>query len=297
MRPPLLLAATALAATVAPIRLAAQENPLTVVETRDQVYEAAYHNYQSKVGDFRIVDAEWATLNEEFERIRETDERRRRRLLAEIQQLSVEKTGADSEVRAAQRGLREAGNALISALDSYLDLLNLEILRTPLGDSIDDRIDQFNRWNRRLEEVEGQLGPRLSLELRPMPDVRMLEADSPVQLRNKARLLEEHARRNGNLLLEVEQEIAALKKRQERDRSRDDFRARLDRFDINVVPVGAEVDDPTVAVTDSTAVDLALTPEQRIERLETFRDEVAARRDQLLEQARELRDEAVRRSQ
>ena len=297
MRPLLLLAATALAAMVAPLGLAAQENALSVVESWDQAYEAAYHNYQGALGEYGIVDAEWATLNEELERVRDTDERRRRRLLAEIQQLSVERTGADSEVRAAQREWHEAGDALISALDGYLDLLNLQILRTPLGDSIDDRIDEFSRWSQRLEEVETQLGPRLSLELRPMPDVRVLETDTPVQLRNKAQRFEEQARRDNNLLEDVVNEIDALKRRQERDRSTADFEARLDRFDINEVPVGAGVDDPTVAVTDSTGMDLPLTPEQRLEQLETFRDEVIVRRDQLLERAQEFREEARRRGE
>ena len=295
MRSLLLLATTALAAAVTPLRLEAQENVLSVVENWNQVYDAAYYNYQGKIGAYRIVDAEWVRLNEELERARQTNARSRGRLLAEIQQLSGEKTVAESEVRAARREWYEAGDALISALDGYLDLLNREIQRTPIGDSINDRIEEFNRWNRRLEEVEGQLGPRLSLELRPMPDVRALDTDTPVQLRNKARLLEEEARRVNNSLADVEEEIAALRRRQDRERSRADFQARLDRFDINVVPVGPAVDDPTVAVTDSTAVDLALTPEQRLENLETFRDEVEARRDQLLEQARELRDEAGRR--
>ncbi len=295
MRPPLLLAATALAATVAPLRLAAQENALAVVENWNQVYDAAYHNYQGKLGDFQILDADWVRLNDELEQVRQTNPRRIRLLLPEIQQLSEERTVVLNEVRAAERAWRDAGDALVSALDGYLDLLSLQIRRPPVGDSVNDLVDEFNRWSQRLEEVEAELGPRLPLELRPMPDVRALDSDTPVQLRNKARLLEEEARRVDNLLVDVQEEIDALGRRLERERSSADLQARRDRFEVNVVPVGTTVEDPQAAVTDSTGVDLALTPAQRLERLETFRDEVEARRDQLLEQARELRDEAERR--
>lgn len=295
MRSPLLLAAAAMAATVAPLGLAAQENALAVVENWNQVYDAAYHNYQAKVGDFRIVDADWVRLNDELEQVRQTNPRRTRLLLPEAQQLSEERTVVANEVRAAEREWRDAGAALVSALDGYLDLLNLQIRGTPLGDAFNDRIAEYDRWSERLEEVEAQLGPRLSLELRPMPDVRALDTDTPVQLRNKARLLEEEARRVNNSLEDVEEEIDALRRRQERERSNSDFQARLERFNVVDPPVGTAANDPTVVVTDSTGVDLALTPEQRLERLETFRDEVEARRDQLLEQAAELRAEAERR--
>ena len=295
MRPLLLLAATALAAPVAPLRVAAQENALAVVENWNQVYDAAYHNYQGRDGDYRIVDAEWVRLNDELEQVRQNNPRRIRLLLAEIQQLSEQRTAVANEVRAAEREWRDAGDALVSALDGYLDLLSLQIRRPPVGDSVNDLVDEFNRWSQRLEEVEAELGPRLPLELRPMPDVRALDTDTPVQLRNKARLLEEEARRVNNLLVDVQEEIDALRRRLERERSSADLQARRDRFEVNVVPVGTTVEDPQVAVTDSTGVDLALTPAQRLERLETFRDEVEARRDQLLEQARELRDEAERR--
>lgn len=295
MRPLLLLAATALAAPAAPLRVAAQENALAVVENWNQVYDAAYHNYQGRDGDYRIVDAEWVRLNDELEQVRQNNPRRIRLLLAEIQQLSEARTAVANEVRAAEREWRDAGDALVSALDGYLDLLSLQIRRPPVGDSVNDLVDEFNRWSQRLEDVEAELGPRLPLELRPMPDVRALDTDTPVQLRNKARLLEEEARRVNNLLVDVQEEIDALRRRLERERSSADLQARRDRFEVNVVPVGTTVEDPQLAVTDSTGVDLALTPAQRLERLETFRDEVEARRDQLLEQARELRDEAERR--
>lgn len=295
MRSPLLLVATALAATVAPLRLAAQENALEVVENWNQVYDAAYHNYQGKEGAFRIVDAEWVRLNDELEQIRRTNPRRTRLLLPEIQQLSEQRTVATSEVRGARRQWHDAGDALISALDGYLDLLNLQMQGTPLGDAFNDLLAEFNRWSQRLEEVESQLGPRLSLELRPMPDVRALDTDTPLQLRNKARLLEEEARRVNNSLVDVEEEIDALRRRQERERSSADLQARYDRFDDIVPPVGDPEVDPPEVVPDSTGTGLAQTPAQRLERLETFRDEVEARRDQLLEQAREFRDEAERR--
>ncbi len=295
MRLSVLLAAALLATVVAPCRVAAQGNPLEVVETWDGEYEAAYHGFMAAVEEFQIVDREWDRLNQEYGQVRDRDRERSDRLLAEIQQLSAERTRTQSAVRSTRQHWYDTADSFIDALDDYLDILSNEIQGTPLGDSIEDRVDQFARWNNRLKEVEAQLGPRLSLELQPMPDVRARDTDTPEDLEFKASLLENAAEIVDNLVQDVEEIVAALKRRQERDRSHEDFMASNRRFETNIVPVGAGSDDTRVGVADSTDVDLSQTPEQRIESLETFRDEAAERRDQLLERATELREEAARR--
>lgn len=297
MRPCLLLAA-ALAMTVQPVRLAAQEgarSPLELIEDWYEVYLAAYHRYQATVGDFRIVEGDWDRRNDEYLQLRETNPARADRILGEIQQLSAEKTRAESGVRAAQREWQDAGDSLIQALDNYLEILNNAIQGTPLGDSIEELVRQYTMWDRRLEEVEAQLAPSLSLELEPMPAIVARDDDTAEDLELKAKSLENRARRDSALVLDVEDKIASLKKRQERERSTADLRARIARFGDMTVPVEAATGEAGVTVADSAAVDLTQTPEQRIEDLETFRDEMIARVDQLLERARELRQEAARR--
>ena len=298
MRPCLLLAATALAVTVQPVHLTAQEggrSPLELVEQWYDVYDVAHLSYQTALRIFQNLDGNWDRLNDEFLQQLERNPARAERLLGEIQQLSAERTRAQSAVRAAQRQRQDAGDSLIEALDNYLEILNNIIQGTPLGDSIEDSVTRYNEWNRRLQEVEAELAPSLSLELEPMPEVRAGDDDTADELRRKADYLESRARRESATVQKVEEKIVSLKKRQERDRSTADVRARLARFGDMTVPVAATTEGAGVTVADSAAVDLTQTPEQRIELLETFRVEIIVRVDQLLERARELREEAARR--
>ncbi len=301
MRPSLLLAA-ALAMTVQPVRLAAQEDaqsPLELVEDLYEAYLAAYRRYQMTAGDFRIMEGEWDRLNNEYLQLRGTNPAHADRILGEIQQLSADKTRAESGVRAKQREWQDAGDSLIEALDNYLEILDNAIQGTPLGDSIEESTRQYTiqyiMWNQRLEKVEAQLAPSLSLELEPMPEVVARDDDTAEDLELKAGSLENRARRDSALVLDVEDRIASLKKRQLRERNTADFRDRIKRFGDMNIPVEAAAEEAGVNVADSSAVDLTQTPEQRIVDLETFQDEMIVRIDQLLERARELREEAARR--
>lgn len=293
-----LLAATALAVTVLPVRMAAQEvgrSPLGVVEYWNDVYSAAYHQYQAKRGEFGIVDGRWDMLIEQFHQQHEQNPARADRLLGEIQQLSADRTRAQSAVHAARRQWEDAGDSLVEALDNYLEILNTTIRGTPLGDSTRESITQYRTWNNRLQEVEAEIAPSLSLTLEPMPEVVARDDDSAADLDSKARIVENRARRDSATIVVVEDKIASLRKRQDRDRSTADLRSRIERFSDMTVPVETTTEGVGVNVPDSTEVGLKQTPEQRIQALETFRDEISARVHQLLERAGELREEAARR--
>ena len=267
-------------------------SPLSLVEDWDERYEAAYRDYQARFSQYMVLNSDWDRLNEEYNRIRETDERGSERLLAEIQQRHAERGRAISAVRAAERVWYDAGDAFVAALDNYLEILNESIQRAAMGDSMEGLIEQFDRWDLRLREVELQLGPRIPLEIAPMPEIRARDDDTGDDLRLKASLLEDRAQSDAELLEDIDQAIADLERRLERDRSRAAFRARIERFG-SEVPIGA--DPARVGGADSTEVDLTQTPQQRIELFREFRDQVELWREQLLEIARELLEEADRR--
>ena len=269
------------------------QSPLELVEQWDEVYQAAYDAYEAEVSRLRVLNSEWDRLNTEYNQLRGRDEDRSRTVLAEIQQRNEERSGAISAVRAAEREWYTAGDSFVNALDNYLEILSQTIQGTPLGDTVDDLVAQFDAWDERLREVEQQLGPRLPMEIEPMPEIRARDDDTAGDLRLKASLAEDRARRDAELIADIEQEIADLERRQERDRSRQAFRLRRERFESEIVPIGT--DPARVGGADSTDVDLTQTPEQRIERLQGLRDQLVEWREELLEKALELRAEADRR--
>ena len=291
----LVLAALAALAAAPAAAQVTTRSPLEWVEHWDEIYEAAYRDHEARVSQLRVLNSEWDRLNSEYNQVRGRDEGRSQRLLAEIQQRHAERSQAIGAVRTAEGVWYDAGDAFLGALDSYLEILTSSIQQTPLGDSIDEMIARFDAWDARFKEVEAQLGPRISLAIEPMPEIRARDDDTAGDLRLKASLLEDRARRDAELREDIELEIAELERRQERDRSRAAFRARIERFGSEIVPIGAAPE--RVGGADSTAVDLTQTPEQRIERLRVLSDEIEVWREQLLEKAQELRDEAERRGE
>lgn len=294
MRACLLLAA-ALAATLAPERARAQEvgrSPLELVEYWDDVYDVAYLRYQTALAEFESLDNNWNRLNDEHLQQHQSNPARANRILGEILSLSPERTMAEGRVRIALEEWQEVGDSFISALDDYLEILSNTIRGTPLGDSLDESISLYNTWLERLEEVENQLARNLSLALEPMPEVVARDDDTAEDLERKATLLENRALRDSAVVVELEDRIATLRRRLERDRSTADLSARIRRFGEMTVPVEATTEGVGVNVADSAAV---VTPEQRIELMEAYRDERISFVEQLLERARGLREEAARR--
>ena len=299
MRACLLPVAAAVAVTVAPVPVTAQEvarSPLELVEYWNSVYEAAYHTYLAAAAEFQSLDDNWNRLNDEYLQQKESNPARANRILGEILSISPERTSVEGRVRTTQREWEDVGDSLIDALDNYLEILNNTIQGTPLGDTAGgSSIALYRTWSARLEEIESQLAASQSLELEPMPEVVARDDDNAADLERKARLLENRAVRDSAVVVELEERIASLRRRLERDRSTEDLATRNRRFGDMTVPVEATTEGAGVNVADSAAVDLTQTPEQRIELMEAYRDEMIAFVEQLLERATELRAEAARR--
>lgn len=298
MRACLLLVAAALGVPLAPVRAGAQEvgrSPLELVEYWDGVYNAAYLDYQAALARFENLDNNWDRLNDEYLQQHESNPARAERVLGEIQLLSHERTRVEGQVRSTLGEWQDVGDSFIEALDNYLEILNNAIRGTPVGDSAQESIALYNTWRARLEEIESQLGGSRTLELEPMPEVVARDDDTAEDLEGKATLVENRALRASAGVAVLETKIAALRRRLERDRSTADMADRISRFGEMTIPLTPTTEGGGVTVGDSAAVDLTQTPEQRIELLETFRDETIAFVEQLLERATELRAEAARR--
>ncbi len=297
MRACLLLVA-ALAATLAPVRASAQEvgrSPLELVVYWDRVYEAAYHRSRAAAADFQSLDNNWNTLNDEYLQQLESNPARAERILGEILSLSPERTRVQGQLESTRREWHDVGDSFVDALDNYLEILSNTIRGTPLGDSLDESISLYNRWHEVLEQVERDLALNLTLELEPMPEVVAREDDTAEDLERKATLLENRALRDSAVVVELEDRIATLRRRLDRDRSTAELSARIRRFGDMTIPVTPTTEGAAVTVGDSAAVGLTQTPEQRIEFMEEYRDERIARVDRLLQRASELLAEAARR--
>ncbi len=293
-----MLAAVVLALAGQPVAVLGQnsdQSPLDLAIWWEDRYEESFLRYEYERAQFERIERDWNRLNDEFLQQRERNPASAERILGEIQQLSADRTRAQGTVRRAQQEWQDIGDSFIGAMDNYLEILNRLIQGTPLGDSALELNNRYRTWDERLKEVERDLAPNRSLELTPMPEVQAREDDTADELDRKADYLEGRARRDSAVVVDVDARIELLTKRQIRDRSTADLRARIARFGDFTVPVETEGVAQDAGIADSAEVDLTLTPEQQIEQLQTFRDEILARVDQLLERARELRAEAERR--
>ncbi len=289
----LLLAAAIMAATADVGRLTGQERPGDPLEEsvreRLDAYNGALAGLERAQQDLRDFDDEiWEPLNEQFALARSSDnDREKDRLLGRIQHESPRRTELQSAETAAEREWELAAQSLISHVDSYLDDF---VQRTTRGDTSDDLQGQYDYWYSILTEVEARMEQHAPLELGPLPEVRALDDDTPADLEGKALVLTNRATADSLLLADLEDRIATERRRWQRQMAYEDMAIRNRQTE---TPVAA-----TTGVTgaaDSVAVDLTQTPEQRIESLESLREDYIARIEQLRERARTLRSEAERR--
>lgn len=294
---PLLIGA--LAAAGAPVALGAQGNLSQVVDDWERRYEVARDNYQAAYQEWEYYESRWQQLMEEYGRAQAAeDERRTTEILAQLQDLSQERTRAESALRIRKDEWHDASEGLISALEARIELQVQQMERSPVG-SNPDLLAVYNLYSARLAEVESEteteLGPRRELELPPMPDLQVQPDDTRREINFKIRNLQNRITLLEDLSSELDAKIAQLENRQRWERTRDDFNAGLRGFDDVVVPVMPR-SGATTAVGDTTTVDLALQPlETRITRLTGLRDGVLERIEQFQEKVEDFQREAERR--
>ena len=280
----LLLVVSLLSGTCAPAALAAQEtatSPLQVVEDNRLRYGAAREQHQADSSRMEQVRHVWKQLLEQLEAARQSgDADRGDSLRAELQERSSDKTLAENTLVKSREAWIDAGDALISALDAYLQTVFSQI-EQPVG-STEDVLAEYNKTKSELETVEGEL-PQEPLELGPMPEIRIRPGDGPSAIRQKISLLRHWAKAYEGLLLELDSKIDALTERLRLQQGFRDFLGGRDRFGDTSTPTGVDRGSASDAgVSDTTAVKLQLEPiEVRIAKLESFREEVRSELDEI----------------
>jgi len=263
-------------------------SPLENVELKKAAYGEAKSKYDGAAHEADRLRNEWNRLLAAHEAASRTgDQDRVNELLADFEQRSGPKNRAENAWRTAQEEWIAAGKALISAIDGYLEI-QWKSMEQSVG-AADDEIlyTDFEEWEERLREVEEEL-PEEPLELEPMPEVRIREADTPREIEFKARLIENRVAFYENLLDELDRDIASLTKRLRREQSRRDSRRARDRFHEGTAPIG----DQRLIRTDAAAATGRETIEDRIEAKKALREEVEKRMEELKQKAEDFRQQA-----
>lgn len=276
-----LLTTAMLCAALAPVCLAAQEPQsavLRIVVDQQLLYNAAKAKYQADSAAVESIQYQWDQLIAQLGLARQRGEDDEvGRLRGELEQLTGEKERLQRQHDESRQDWIDKGDWLIDALNDYLGLLDQQTGGSRAG-SDDEAIDLYNRYEGLLEEVENELPPD-DHEWEPMPEVTFHAGDSRRDTEHKLALIEKRVEEFTEVLADVDRDLDALEKRQERDQRKRDRQASRDRFDDNATATGGDRTNVTgdTGVTDSTAVRLSLRPlADRIAKLRAYREQVVA---------------------
>ena len=147
------------------------------------------------------------------------------------------------------------------------------------------RRDLIGRRIAVLNDEADKLERPVEIDFDPFPEINIDPGDTRDEIRAKADLLEQSARRSGLLLLDIDAQIELLEQRQRHARMVRDFGADLSRFGDLRVPVGRP------DATSDNAEDLISGEElsQRLEELRQSREFLIERRDVAMARAEEFR--------
>lgn len=268
--------------------------PREWVETMQMEYGTAKAQHRADSSRFATIGYEWNQLLEELGEASENgDEGRVRQLLAEFQDRSREKNRAENAWLTSQEEWIAAGEALISALDAYLETI-WNSIESSVGSPDDEALyDRYTQWARELDRLEAEL-PQEPLELELMPEVEIRGGDTPREILYKARLIEHRVGVYEKVLDELNRDIESLTKRLRREEKRRDARGGRERFDAPA-PTGDQrrplsADAP---VGDTTASHRALEPlDVRIRKKTDLREQVEDRMEKLKRKAEAFKQRA-----
>lgn len=287
-----LLAAGLFCAALLPGGLQAQErqtSPQQAVTDQQKVYETAKEKHQADSAHVQLIQHQWDQLFEQLGAARDRGEDDEvRRLSGQLQLLDEEKTRMERQAIESQEAWIESGNALRDSLDTYLDILSGQIESSPLG-ADDEASTLYIEYADRLERLEDELPPE-AIELEPMYEVEISPGDGPREIRNKLRLVEKRVERFQELLADLNRDIAALERRQLRERRMRDREADRGRFGDDEFPTGGGRTNVTggVEIADTAAVKLTL--EDRIEQKKSLRDNVEDELSKLEEKVKRFQE-------
>lgn len=265
-----------------------------VVELREQDYEVARNDYIAAYSSRSQLERQWNRLNNDLDIARDTLTRTETsEKLAQLQELSVQVERADGWAESRKDLFMDAGAALVVALEAQLDLLSGLIRTVPDTARARELGDLYRDRSNRVGQVEGEMddvGERIPRALDPLPEIAVSPRDTPRQIMQKARRLDDEAEQHERLMGDLDAEIERLGKRLERDRATSDFFADPNRVGDMRLPVASGSSGDEAGGGELPWGEKTL--EEKIEELVEFRQSVEAQRDQLRQKAAEFRAQA-----
>ncbi len=258
------------------------------VEQREIDYQVAKDDYRAAYSRRSQLEREWSQLNNDFDIARESQsDTEKSEMLARLQELSVQVERADGRAESTKDIFVEAGTALVSALESHLEMLASLIAAAPDTARSRELGDLYRDRSSRVGEVETEVGERIELVLDPLPDIVVGPRDTPRQIRSKARFLDDKAEQQERVIADLDAEIERLANRLQRDRVTSDFFTDPNRVGDTRLPVtsGTSGADAVGGATPWSGESL----QEKIDLLVEFRGKVEERRDQLLQKAEQFR--------
>lgn len=260
-------------------------------------YLAAQREYQAAFLSLEAMESRYNQALEEWSEARASgDQDRTDQIFTTVQQMGLEVGAQERRVQDKAAELEAARDRLLEALGSRLE----ELIQR--RDSAVDPEEQrqlaviLADATNRLLELRAEEPPETTLE--PMQEVTISPGDTPRDILRKAESLDFRADRHESRLAEVELRMRKLLEDLRRARTVSDFVAGLERYDDTRLPVvspGSRGVDPEPGElppgSDTLGVaERPLTLEERIQRLEILREDLARRIVEIRAKAQRFRD-------
>ncbi|MBT8397870.1 MAG: hypothetical protein HKO65_11895 [Gemmatimonadetes bacterium] len=261
--------------TACPFPVVAQEDRIVQLEF---AHEQAEANYEATLAEVRGREVQYATASQAFDEAlaRGNEEETNRAYVASSQALGM-RTRAERQLEERAQELREARRNLLEARRIYGEDLLAQAASE--NDPVVQRTIAVFVENNSLEIARLRLLPEPEITLEPLPEYDIEERDGPVELRQKAGLLEFAANRYEEQQTYFQQQLAELLQDQDLFRRSGDFLADRSRFG----------DRPPVGAQAGQNVPPPEQLDQQIQELETLQEELTRRIETIRTRAAELR--------
>jgi hypothetical protein len=208
----------------------------------------------------------------------------------------------DVRSREARATLDEARRDLLRVLRDREDAFLAELSRNPIRAREEEINRQIVRIRQEVSQLERERQPIAEVGFRPVPPLAAAPTDGPVELRAKAGFLERIAGDYISLLSFLDDEIAVRERSLRLQRSAQDARDGIGRFDGDRPPATGAGARPPGAIPgrsgeadappqDPAFYDLPLV--EQIESLRSVRNQAEQARDEALQRAAALRQLAI----
>lgn len=213
--------------------------------------EVAYHEAE---GEYEALRADLDRSFNQFERALEAVDRARdgdgtgrEAAFAAFQTVAVRHMALELETRRALERVNATRAGYLQALEDREDELLNALAREDLPSVRQAVLEgEWQRVRREMLRLEPATDLDQTLALRPVPELRVEPTDGPVELREKANFMQDHALSYDSIIGDLDREIQTLEDRERRLRGLQDLQRDLGRFGQDLLP-GARTGAPSVA--------------------------------------------------